>query len=302
MHKFCVYMILNLINGKIYIGKTCNSNKRWVDHQSDARSHTKNRKYPIHCAMAKYGIENFNFTPFHWFEKEDDAFGAERYWIRHFQSKNPRCGYNVTDGGEGASGVIFTEERKTKISISLTGKKKSPETVEKQAAKLRGIPRPPEVRAKISASHIGLTHTEESKRKISKGKKGQVPTNIEQLRAINTGKPLSEEHRNKISKAKKGVPFTEEHIRNIIVAKEKNGTMPRGEKNPFYGKHHTEEVKTLSRGENNKHAKLVEAQVREIRKLYETGEYTQTELAEKYGVSRKGISHIINRTTWAHIE
>ena len=80
------------------------------------------------------------------------------------------------------------------------------------------------------------------------------------------------------------------------------GTVLSGEKHPMFGKHHTEEVKEQSRGENNKQAKLTTPEVIEIRRLYEMGQYSQTEIANQYGVSRKCISHIINRTTWAHIK
>jgi len=38
--------------------------------------------------------------------------------------------------------------------------------------------------------------------------------------------------------------------------------------------------------------------VKEIRKLYSSGEYTQRQLAEQFGVSRKTISNVVNRKTW----
>lgn len=58
-------------------------------------------------------------------------------------------------------------------------------------------------------------------------------------------------------------------------------------------------------GTKNPHAKLNEAQVRQIR-----AEFTRTsrkrsnsdELAAKYGVSRESITHIIARRTWSNLE
>ena len=47
-------------------------------------------------------------------------------------------------------------------------------------------------------------------------------------------------------------------------------------------------------------AELTEAQVVEIRDLYATGNYTQTELGERYGITRPAISHITLGDVWVH--
>lgn len=49
-------------------------------------------------------------------------------------------------------------------------------------------------------------------------------------------------------------------------------------------------------------AKLSEGAVRHIRKLYATGKYTQTEIAELYGVSQHTIGYAIRGKTWGHIK
>jgi len=48
-------------------------------------------------------------------------------------------------------------------------------------------------------------------------------------------------------------------------------------------------------------AKLTEDQVREIRRLYATGNFTQREIALQFGVDQTTISPIVNRQTWKHI-
>lgn len=58
---------------------------------------------------------------------------------------------------------------------------------------------------------------------------------------------------------------------------------------------------TRSRGELNSQAKLTELEVREIRSLYSTGNYTQTELGRRYGVTPPQISHIVNLKTWQYL-
>ena len=51
-------------------------------------------------------------------------------------------------------------------------------------------------------------------------------------------------------------------------------------------------------GENNGRAVLTAALVAEIRALYATGEYTQKELGDKFGVSQPRISYIVNYKSW----
>jgi len=53
-------------------------------------------------------------------------------------------------------------------------------------------------------------------------------------------------------------------------------------------------------GENNPQAKLVEHQVREIRRLYSLG-VAQLDLAAAYGVSPRAIRFLLSRETWKHI-
>ena len=55
---------------------------------------------------------------------------------------------------------------------------------------------------------------------------------------------------------------------------------------------------TLARGEKMGSAKLTEDQVRDIRNRVHQ---TQQTLADEFGVSRRMISHIINRRNWKHI-
>jgi hypothetical protein len=63
---------------------------------------------------------------------------------------------------------------------------------------------------------------------------------------------------------------------------------------------HATRVLGVNRGEKHGAAKLTEAIVREIRRLYAAG-VTQRELAERHGVDRSCISLIVRRETWKHI-
>jgi hypothetical protein len=56
------------------------------------------------------------------------------------------------------------------------------------------------------------------------------------------------------------------------------------------------------KGESHYGAKLTEENVREIRRLYATGNFTQAELGLQFGVSKAAICDIVRRKTWKHIE
>jgi len=83
-----------------------------------------------------------------------------------------------------------------------------------------------------------------------------------------------------------------------------------GENNPFYGKNHSEKTKQLMKekkigkyfGENNPASKLTEQKVIAIRKLSDEGNLTQKEIAKMFGVSRSTISKIKLRKTWKHVQ
>jgi predicted XRE-type DNA-binding protein len=58
---------------------------------------------------------------------------------------------------------------------------------------------------------------------------------------------------------------------------------------------------TFQRGSAHCRAKLTEDIVREIRRLYATGAFSQQELAGRFGVSQRAICQIVRRRTWKHV-
>ncbi len=90
-----------------------------------------------------------------------------------------------------------------------------------------------------------------------------------------------------------------------------------GENNPFYGKHHSQEImdKILNnpnyinrkyRGEDNANCSISEHDVREIKLFFKDPNNNRAginkELANKYGVTEMTISHIKNGHCWKWLE
>lgn len=93
-----IYKITNLINNKVYIGKTLKIiQERWKEHCKDYLKRDKENR-PLYSAMKKYGINNFMIEEVEQCSDEE-ASEKEIYWIGRYDSYNN--GYNATLGGDG---------------------------------------------------------------------------------------------------------------------------------------------------------------------------------------------------------
>lgn len=89
-----VYQIINLENGKKYIGVSNNPERRWYEH-----CNTQSKYYSmIHAAIEKYGTENFLFEVLEQYEDRKDALKREKELISLYRTQAP-YGYNIHEGG-----------------------------------------------------------------------------------------------------------------------------------------------------------------------------------------------------------
>lgn len=107
-----IYLLQNLTNGKVYVGKTEKSaRERFEEHVKEAQRGSDRR---LCQALRKHGRETFSVTVIEHVSDEMSS-DRERHWVAHYQSKNYQFGYNMTDGGEGAPGILVTEETRIKM-------------------------------------------------------------------------------------------------------------------------------------------------------------------------------------------
>lgn len=144
-YMFYIYKITNKINNKIYIGKTNNPYQRIHSHLHFARHGNTNEFYKnngkynyIHRSITKYGKDNFTFEIIDQNEDEDIIFALEIFYISKYQTQNIKYGYNMTKGGEGASGRKHSENAKQKIREKAIGRLHSTETKNKLSILLSG--------------------------------------------------------------------------------------------------------------------------------------------------------------------
>lgn len=211
MFKGFIYCITCLTNGKMYIGQTSKTiEERFQSHIHKAEI---GKNYALYRAIRKYGPENFTIEEVMFVEaptKEElkqKLDYLERRFIAWYDTL--RHGYNMTIGGDGSIGLSWSKESRKKLGKSLKGRKFTEEHRKKISEAKRGKKRPP--------------LSDEWKRKIGESCKGH--------RAPYKGVKLTEERKEKIRQG------------TIKAYKEGRKVAPilRGEKNPFYGKHHSKE-------------------------------------------------------------
>ena len=166
--KWCVYMHISP-SGKRYIGITSKqrpedrwgkNGQRYLEKRSDGRY--------MHPAMAnallKYPDWNeWNHNILFQGLTEQEAKDMERCLIKMYNTRNYQNGYNCTDGGEGALGVIISDEAKEKMS-----KKAKERYKDKTKHPMYDVHR----YGKDSPLY-GKRHSEESKKKMSDAHKGK---------------------------------------------------------------------------------------------------------------------------------
>ena len=135
-----IYKVTNLINNKIYIGKT----KKSLEIRK--RSHIKRMQSPkgkplfFQRALKKYGLDNFKWEVLlEGCMSDEELCEKERYYIKFYNSNNRKNGYNLTEGGDGVRRKGWKHYEKTKLKIGKANKglKRTPE--QKQIIKLATI-------------------------------------------------------------------------------------------------------------------------------------------------------------------
>ena len=122
VNNFLVYLIVNRIDGKSYIGKTGKSlDRRWNEHVRSINSSPKTRhgRNYFHRALRKYGVDQFDRCILADGLDVDGVNAMEIYYIALFNSNDPEFGYNCTIGGDGMipNDVIREKIRRNRLGV-----------------------------------------------------------------------------------------------------------------------------------------------------------------------------------------
>ena len=122
MNKIVVYMHLNNINKKMYIGQTKDIKKRWIP------SRYKNSPF-FYSAILKYGLDNFSHTILKENLSQEEANYWEKYYIQKYSTTNENFGYNLAEGGAHSRVLVgknngFYGKKHTEESLKIMKEKK----------------------------------------------------------------------------------------------------------------------------------------------------------------------------------
>lgn len=187
-----IYEIVNLVSGKRYVGSAVCLSRRKNQHWarlSRGRHHNRH----LQASWNKHGPSTFVFRVL----LLCPAGCLLLYEQLALIALRPE--YNLSPTAGSTFGIVLSTETRTKISATALGRVRTPDSIERGAAKLRGRKLPPErVQHLIGNSHaVGYKHTDEWKVANSARMTG-LPC------------PKSAKHRAKLSAALKGIPHSAE--------------------------------------------------------------------------------------------
>lgn len=195
-----IYLTTNSINAIGYIGQCRGAFK--PNYRGSGKI--------LVSAINKYGKHNFETEVIEWCDSQAELNQAEIDHIAIMRAFGGRL-YNIHPGG---SGHAITEDGIERIRRAQTGRKHSPETIEKMSLAKKGRPgRPlsPELKALLIKANTGAIRSDECRARMRAAKVGKPghplsPEHKEKLLKAVTGRTPSVETRAKQSAAKKGKP------------------------------------------------------------------------------------------------
>ena len=140
----CIYLYINTINGKGYIGKAVNFKNRHKPHME--------RDLVIDKAIKKYGIEKFNvYILIENLKDNEEMNYYEKHYIAYYGTY--KYGYNLTKGGDGGNVMEkWSDDRKEEFRVKMSSVTKGKNNG------WYGAKADDDLRKRISDSHKGLQY------------------------------------------------------------------------------------------------------------------------------------------------
>ncbi|QKE56471.1 endonuclease [Bacillus phage YungSlug] len=229
-----IYLIRNIVDNKVYVGRSKNIDARIKSHKRNLRKGTHKNTH-LQNAWNKFGVESFEFSIICECSL-DELVAKEGEYIGSYNSMDRDFGYNLNK--ETSGGLVVSDETRKKLSERTKGRKVSEETRRKIGESNRkansGKKMSEETKRKISEALKGKKHSEEAKKNMSKAQKGRVVTQEHREKIKKTLKEKhqnpdfnkgavenlvkyakSDEHRKAVSKRMTGRKLTEEHKKKL---------------------------------------------------------------------------------------
>ncbi len=233
-----VYEITCKSNARKYIGSSCFTELRFSKHRGKLR-HNKHHCVMLQRAWNKYGEDAFVFQIVE-ICTLDTRLQREQHYLDSLWDTGVL--YNSARRAEAGAGRHTTATRlllseagkrrpphseatRKQLSVSNTGKKRSPESIARMtAAQQHRGPMSEAQKKLLSVANKGKKHTQEAVEKIIKAGIGRKhsATSIAKMAAAKTGKHPNEETRKKMSESQKRRPLPSAESRKKMSESQKN--------------------------------------------------------------------------------
>lgn len=155
-----VYRVTNLINGKIYVGKSKNNDPKYFGSGPLIKE-----------AIKKYGIENFQKEILAECDTISDLNALEQHWIKELKSTSRKIGYNLLIGGDGGDTFSIRSiesQNITRKKLQNKSSQPSEKTREKHRVNTTNLWKDPNFRQRVLSRKKEVENTPEHKTKFSK--------------------------------------------------------------------------------------------------------------------------------------
>lgn len=225
-----IYSIINLENGKTYIGSAKNLSRRFSEHRRELKRNAHSNGH-LQNSWNTHGENSFLFKVLYFCEESQLLSYEQNFIDECVRNIGQDMTYNINLNASSGLGRKHTIASLKKMSLSQSkerngfyGKKHTIESRKQMSASKigmtpwnLGIPCSPETKEKISKAATGRIISQETRKKLSDAGKGRIMSDEtkEKLKSSPrfSGRTHSEETKRKISAALKGRIFTEEDIK-----------------------------------------------------------------------------------------
>jgi len=186
-----IYLLLNRVNGKYYVGQSQNMYRRMTEHRCDT---VRKRHLPIYKAIAKHGWSSFAVVVLERVEDLSLLDGREQCWLDTLRPYDEDKGYNVA--------AFARAPRGWKEAAEVVKRKRLRKHSEKTKQQLTGRRFSAYARAKMSRNHAdvsgsnnpfyGKKHGEQTKQKILASRGKEWKEAIADFNIKTKGKPVQQ--------------------------------------------------------------------------------------------------------------
>ena len=178
-----VYAIVNLVNGKRYVGSASKSFQKRKNEHTNLLRNGNHHSVPLQRAWNKYGEQSLEFH-IEEVTLPEHAVACEQSFIDFRKSADRRFGYNISPVAGSCRGVVRTPETRKLISEILKARLSTPEARRLHGERIR-IARENPVSRKACSDRMKVTKEARRARK-AQSERAKVWINTPEVRKANS--------------------------------------------------------------------------------------------------------------------